>query len=62
MGYVRKTVDEWEIQGYYGSAYGWETANTETTLKDARRSIKEYRENEPEYSFRLVKRRVKKEN
>jgi len=43
MAYIRKTQDVWEIQTNYG--YGWEVENTETTLKDARRSYREYCEN-----------------
>jgi hypothetical protein len=53
---VRKTVDEWNIQGYY--ACGWEDLTCETTAKQARARIKEYRENQPG-QYRLVKRRVK---
>ena len=56
MAYIRKTRDEWEIQGNYGQ--GWECVNTEATLEDARRSAKEYRANE-RYPFKLVKKRVK---
>jgi len=49
MAYTRKTRDELEIRGNYG--FGYECVNTETTWKDARRSIKEYRENEPGTPF-----------
>lgn len=59
MTYKRKTKDIWEIQSYYGIEYGWEVTNTELTYKDAKRSVKEYRENEPMYSHRIVKRREK---
>ena len=54
--YKRKTYDKWIIQGNYG--YGWDDENTELTYRDARRSIKEYREN-GSGNYRLVKRRVK---
>ena len=57
MAYIRKTEDEYEIQGNYG--YGYECVNTETTLKDARRSIREYKENERSIPFKVVKKRVK---
>src|SRR5574337_686487 len=50
------TRREYEIQGNYGS--GWETENTETTYADARRSLREYRENGPG-QYRIVTRRVK---
>ena len=54
MSYQRKTRDYWEIQGNCG--YGFECENTETTLKDARRSVKEYRDN-VNYPIRIVKKR-----
>jgi len=56
MAYIRKTRDEWEIQGNYG--YGWECVNTEETWKDAKRSVAEYRANESA-PFRIVKKRVR---
>jgi len=43
MAYTRKTIDRWGIMTNYG--YGWECENSEYTLKDAKRSLKEYREN-----------------
>ena len=54
--YKRKTTDEYDIMADYGQ--GWELVNCETTRKDARRSVKEYRENES-YPCKIVKRRVK---
>lgn len=56
MAYIRKTRDEWEIQGNYGQ--GWECVNTEDTRQGAKRSVKEYRDNE-HYPFKLVKKRIK---
>jgi hypothetical protein len=56
--YIRKTKDIYKIQGYYSSQYGYETVNTEDNRKDAKRSLKEYRENE-NYSFRMIKKREK---
>lgn len=56
MAYIRKTRDEWEIQGNYG--HGWECVNTEDTRQDAKRSVSEYRANESA-PFRVVKKRVK---
>lgn len=47
---------EFEIQGYFCGA--WECANTETTRRDARRSLREYRENDPTHSYRIQRRRV----
>jgi hypothetical protein len=54
--YVRKTADEYQIQGNYG--YGWETETTEETLKDAKAQLKCYREN-VNYPVRIKKVRVK---
>ena len=60
MSYTRKTIDEYEIQGYYGNQYGWECVTIETTWREAKQQLKCYKENEP-YQFRIVKKRVKKE-
>lgn len=57
MAYVRKTRDEFEVQGYY--AGGWECVTTEDTRKEARARLKEYRENEPGTAFRRKTIRVK---
>lgn len=45
----------YDIQGDYG--HGWETVTSEDNLKDARQTIKDYRENEPGIPFKL--KRVK---
>lgn len=55
--YVRKTKDEYEIQGYYGGQYGWECVTTEETWKEAMVNLRLCRENEP-YPFRCRKKRV----
>lgn len=57
MSYVRKTTDEFVIQGNYGQ--GWEDVTTETTYKEARKRLKEYNENERQYAHKLIKRRIK---
>lgn len=54
---VRVTRDEWDIE-QRGLA-GWEVVNCESTARDARRAVREYRENQPEYPVRSVKRRVR---
>lgn len=56
--YQRKTVDRWDIITNYG--YGWECENSEYTWKDAKRSLKEYREN-IQGAVRLEKHREKVE-
>ena len=55
MAYQRKTTDEYQIHQL--TSYGWEEVNCETTWKDARRSLKEYRAEG--YTVKLVKRRVR---
>ena len=52
MAYKRKTRDRWDIETNYG--YGWETENSEYTRTDARRSLKEYRENLQAYGKCVV--------
>ena len=62
MAYQRKTRDRWDIETNYG--YGWEVENSEYTRDDARRSLREYRENLQYYgkcSVRMVKRRERLE-
>lgn len=58
MAYIRKTHDEYDIVTNYG--YGWEVECTESTLKDARQRVKEYRENAQGLcDIHIAKRRVK---
>jgi len=57
--YIRKTVDEYEIQGHY-APHGWETLTTEDTRAAAREQVKTYRENAPDTIYRIIKRRVQK--
>jgi hypothetical protein len=58
--YIRKTYDEWEVQGNYG--YGWECVIAENNRIEARARLKEYRENEPNVPFRLIKTRKPRGN
>lgn len=41
--YQRKTVDRWDTMSNYG--YGWECECSEYARKEAKQTIKEYREN-----------------
>lgn len=41
--YQRKTRDRWDIMTNYG--YGWECECSEYSYKEARQTLKEYREN-----------------
>lgn len=56
MTYVRKTRDEFEIQGNYG--YGWETVVTEENAAVAREQLNIYNVNEPQYKHRIKKRMI----
>lgn len=56
MAYVRKTEDEFDIEGDYG--FGFELVTCETTRALARDTLKGYRENEPGTPFRIRKHRV----
>lgn len=57
MAYKRKTIDRWDIMTNYG--YGWECENSEYTWKDAKRSVREYRDN-VQADVRLEKHRERK--
>lgn len=48
---------EYEVQGNYG--YGWEMVTTEDTPTEARKRLKEYDDNEPQYPHRIKKVRVR---
>ncbi len=56
MTYVRKTRDEWLIEGNYG--YGWDEVCAEATRREAIEQLRCYRANEPQYAHRLRKVRV----
>lgn len=60
MAYKRKTYDLFEIQGRYGC--GWEVVTTETSFREAKDRIREYRENELGVSFRIKTKRMPVEN
>lgn len=49
--YQRKTKDVWDIQQY--TSIGWEIVCCESTYKDARERVREYRNNEPELPIRI---------
>lgn len=62
LAYQRKTRDRWDIETNYG--YGWEVENSEYNRVDAKRSLREYRENSESYgkcAVRMIKRREKLE-
>lgn len=57
--YKRLTRDEWQVMGLYSSQYGYEAVDTLNTRKEAKNSLKVYRENERGVSFKMVKKRAK---
>ena len=59
MAYVRKTHDEWSIEGLYHGE--WSTECHCENGADAKRTIREYRENVPCTTFRIAKHRVPNE-
>ena len=62
MAYQRKTRDRWDMETNYG--YGGEVENSEYTRADAKRSLREYRENLEAYgkcAVRMTKHRERLE-
>lgn len=59
MAYVRKTRDEWTVQGNYGC--GWEIVTYEENKHDAYQTLRDYDENEIGVPHRVKKIRVRKE-
>ena len=57
--YVRKTHDEWHVQGYYCQEIGWESVSIDRTYEEGKQMLKDYNENEPQYPHRLIKKRVR---
>ena len=57
MAYKRLTQDEYTVQGNYGQ--GWEDVTAESTRKECKERLKEYRENEPQYNHRMIVKRVR---
>lgn len=58
MSRERKTRDVYVIQQY--TAQGWEDVTAEDSRSEARQRLKEYRDNQPEFDARMVKRREPK--
>ena len=56
-GYIRKTIDEWEVQGLYGKE--WEMVTTANSKKEVNQLRYDYVQNEANTRFRIVKKRVK---
>ena len=56
---IAKTEMLWITQTYTGGQYRWEDVDTNKTWKEAKASVRSYRENQPEYAHRVIQRRVK---
>ena len=57
MPRVNKYVYIWVVQGNYGYGHGWEDLTAEEKYSEGRARLREYRENEPGTSLRLIHRR-----
>jgi hypothetical protein len=55
--YKRKTRDEYQI--HQRTSQGWEEVTACDTWKEAKELLKAYRENQPEYPVKCVKKRIK---
>lgn len=55
--YKRKMIDEYQIHQH--TAEGWEEVSAYQTRKEAKADLKAYRENQPEYAVKIVKKRIK---
>lgn len=55
--YKRKTADEWQVLGDYGQ--GFELVTAAATKKEANQYLKDYQQNEPGISFKIVCKRIK---
>jgi hypothetical protein len=53
---------EYEVQGNYGYGHGYECVCSEETRAEALQRVKEYRENEPGFPFRIRKVKVEESN
>jgi len=49
-------VREWVLYAKYDNWHGWEEETIEKTRKEILERLKEYRENAPEYSYRVRSR------
>jgi hypothetical protein len=58
MAYKRKTEDVFELRANYGYGDGYECITAETTRKEIRARLKEYRENGDYAPMKIVRTRV----
>lgn len=60
MPYVRKTIDVFEVHVDYGQ--GYEEVHSEFSYYDALATLKDYRQNTPEYPAKIKRGREPKTN
>lgn len=53
----RKTRDVYYLLANYGYGHGWEKETAEYSRAEIKDRLKEYRQNAPSYSYKIVKRR-----
>ena len=56
MAYVRKTHDEYTVEGFYCG--GWNTEFVAATREEARSVLRDYRRNCPDTAYRVTKHRI----
>lgn len=54
----QKHVTEYIVQGHYGGREGWEDVGGGETLPVARADLKDYRANDREHPYRMIRRKV----
>lgn len=54
----RKMKDEYQLLANYGFGHGWEVELTEVSHKELKKRLKEYRENAPQYQYKMRIARV----
>ena len=59
MAYQRTTRDVWGLETNYGYGDGWEEVLREYTAADIKKRLQEYRNNMPQYPYRIKKKREK---
>lgn len=57
--YKRKTYDEWQLLVNYGYGDGFEVETTELSRGKIKEQLKCYRENAPQYSYKIRCKRVR---
>lgn len=56
MAYIRKTIDEYRVEQL--TAEGWEEVCCEFSRREARKRLKEYQLNQPQYFVRIKVKRI----